>query len=372
MSRINFKLIGFCLVCVLVALSSFTPNTFARNRRPESIQWGFNTHLHVNSEYRNLDNFIDDIDQISQMGVESPYIRFQLENIELFPRTDLSRSDIDCSEILPINCNPENIEIFTEALEYAHANGVKVYVILVPPYWAKYYSEPDFIWENQYNLEEYSQILNDYLDETVGRLSEMVNHWQIFNEANNHIFDSYAPIEIQENPEYLNKLEQATELVTSKINTIKPDIKTSVSAGGWPVNEALYDEFELYFDRLAIYTDSVAIGLYPDNDIQQIIDTTRNINELSKRYQKPVDIAEFGVCVDQWRFDEQDQLIYLSMQQIAINRSRANKAMIYQLTDNPEFAGPCENTFGIQYEDRTPKKAYYPVTNYMQNNWYLR
>ena len=314
----------------------------------------------------NLALFKQHIDEIAAINTASnPYIRFQVNPDQAFPRTDLSSSVIDCDPSTPINCSPSSLSIYTQAIDYANSKSVDVFLIVVVPYWAKYYSPVINTWETSYTLAQYKTVSESFLDEVFTLWSGKVDVWQVFNEANKHAFDSYADVDFSTNLTYETKATQVLTHIGSYLSTNYPLETITINVGGWPLNDAVIVKMKYFFDAVHADFDDISVDFYPDDDPVIIDKISDYVVDFVTTYSKDVHIAEIGMCVDTVRFNEADQANYLPQYLDEGTVGGATSVILYQYQDNPNFTPPCEDKFGIKRADGTQRPAYQAVINYI-------
>lgn len=360
-----FKQISFfTLLAVGMTQLFFAVNTLAYTSSTTAM--GFSTHLFPSSSIEGLSQFKSTIDGIVSMDINSPHVRFQLEDVELFPRTDLTRFDIDCNIKAPVNCNPTNLAIVDQALEYAQDSGVSVYVVLVVPYWASNFSQPDQPWESAFTDEEYQILIRQYLDVVVSRWADKVAYWQIFNEANTQTYDNYRAIDFANNNTYKNKLQKAISYIGNYFDQYYPSENTVVNAAGYPVNQNTVEDMEYFFNSVGDNVDMFGADWYPDGNPTTIQNIPAYIDYLRSSTNKPIVVPEVGMCVDMDRFDEQDQAVYLPLYFEKLITAQTQLAIAYNYKDRSHINNKCEASFGIVRSDGSYRPAKQALVATMQ------
>lgn len=329
--------------------------------------YGFNTHLYENDGNLDLATFKNTIDEMAALNLGQSYIRFALTHWDVFPRTDINTFVIDCQPTQPINCNPDNLALYDEAIRYAKQKGIKVFLVTTVPLWAQTYSDPVNAWEVKYTLEEYQLITRAYYAELTARWADKVEVWQLFNEANKHVFDSYA--EFSYDAAYLDLFDVVLETAVSTIQETIPDATITINPGGWPYDEAVHASFLAYLDALGHHTTDISLSrsdIYPDDDASIIALLSQRTEEIKNRYNKPVFITETGLCTDSTRFDAQDQITYIPQHLDQFTAGGARLLLLYQYQDNSFLSGPCENTFGLKDAAGVQKLSYLPVIEHLR------
>ena len=369
----------FSKIITLIALSSFCLvslfnfsilSTRAQNttKGDSAVLYGFNTQLSISSDLMTLDLFKTAIDDLVALNISQPTIRVQMDPDSTFPRTNLNSSDIDCSLSSPINCNPAALDLYKQALQYANDNGVETLLIITVPYWAKYFSEADEVFETKYNFRDYKSITRDFINTIFNELEDIVTIWQIFNEANRHAFDSYDLIDIS-NRNYWRKLKRTMKYIARYINRKYPSANLTLNAGTFPTKGDNYNQtirkLNRYFRNISTRYDSISLDVYPDTDPFTLALFSDLIGSYKKMYQKPVYITETGMCTGDGRFNETDQANYLPQYLDQFTSAGADAVILYQYQDNPElFGGVCEHSFGLKTRLGVDKPAYQAVSNY--------
>lgn len=323
---------------------------------------GFTQHLNLSSGSLTLTQWKTDIDGIAATGLTSPWIRLPLNDVDTFPRTNLNSSTIDCNTLTPTNCNPANINQYDQAINYAISKNIKVYLVTNVPSWAKLYSNPAQPWETKYTTSQYLTITNQFYNILATKWSAKVDVWQIFNEANIHIFDSYAPLTSTPSS-YMNLLKQVINTAKTTIKSTSASEIITTNAGGYPFNNNLYSKWILYFNQLHQHLDQISIDAYPDTNPSEIANLSTRIQNLITTYNKPVNVTEIGMCTDIVRFTAVDQANYIPQYIQQSRNGGANLIFVYQYQDNDQLSAPCENAFGIVNSAGAQKPSYQAVMN---------
>jgi hypothetical protein len=319
--------------------------------------FAFNTHLYARESNLDLRAFKANVDELAGLGIDRlAWIRFAIDDVDAFPRTDNDTHLIDCSPASPTNCNPANLAVYDEAIDYARSKGFGVFLVTNVPSWAKVYSAPVNPWEARYSLEEYKQITTAYYRVLASRYAGKVAIWQVFNEANVLTFDAYAKFTL--NDSYLRMLSETIAQARETIRSVDPGASITTNAGGWPYDASLHAQWKRYFDALHTNLEVVSLDVYPDKDRSAIDSLVSRVEEIRSRYSKPVAIAETGLCTDAARFTEADQAAYLPMYIEGFREAGASIIAIYELQDNTELSGACEQSFGLRTADGDKKASY--------------
>lgn len=327
---------------------------------------GFTQHLYINGSQNNLNQFYNAVDRIYSQNFAKPIIRIPLYDIETFPRTNINSFDINCNTLSPVNCNPTNLNVYLQAINYAKSKGLKVLMVTNVPSFAKLYSNPVNSWEVKYSASTYYSIAADYYNNVSAFFGGLVDVYQIFNEANIHVYDSYSFLgtNLIYNNRYMSQLSKIIKDASIIIKKANPNAKIIINSGGYPFNNTAVNAWIYYFDRLAPLVDQLGLDLYPDDNTTSIGLISSTINTLINRY--PLDklsITEIGMCTDTVRFDEAEQAQFVSQYLDIIKQTNVENVYVYQLTDNDTLAAPCENNFGIVKADNTEKTSYPTIMN---------
>lgn len=319
--------------------------------------FAFNTHLYARESNLDLQAFKANVDELASLRIDSlAWIRFSIDDVDVFPRTDGRTHEIDCSPASPVNCNPANLAVYDEAVDYAWSKGFNVFLVTNVPSWARVYSDPVNPWEVKYSLEEYKQITTAYYEILANRYAGKVVIWQIFNEANVFTFDAYTRFTL--NDDYLRTLSEIIGQARKTIRAIDLGASITTNAGGWPYNASLHEEWKEYFDALHTNLEVISLDPYPDKDRSAIDSLVSRVEEIRSRYSKPVAIAETGMCTDAIRFTEADQAAYVPVYIERFREAGASVIAIYEYQDNTELSGECEQSFGLRTADGDKKPSY--------------
>ena len=130
------------------------------NPNAAASAFAVNTHLYARESNLDLRAFKANVDELAGLGSDRlAWIRFAIDDVDAFPRTDGDAYSIDCDPASPLNCNPANLAVYDEAVDYARSRGFHVFLVTNVPSWAKVYSDPINPWEARYSLEEYKQMV---------------------------------------------------------------------------------------------------------------------------------------------------------------------------------------------------------------------
>jgi len=319
--------------------------------------FAFNTHLYARESNLDLRTFKANVDELASLRIDSlAWIRFAIDDVDAFPRTDRRTHRIDCSPASPVNCNPANLAVYDEAVDYAWSKGFDVFLVTNVPSWARVYSDPVNPWEVKYSLEEYKQITTAYYEILANRYAGKVGIWQIFNEANVFTFDAYSSFTL--NDKYLGMLSAILGQARKTIRLIDSGASITTNAGGWPYSASLHEQWQRYFDALHTNLEVISLDIYPDKDRSAIDSLVSRVEEIRSRYSKPVAVAETGLCTDATRFTEADQAAYIPLYIERFREAGASVIAIYEYQDNTELSGECEQSFGLTTAEGDKKPSY--------------
>ena len=146
------------------------------------------------------------------------------------------------------------------------------------------------------------------------------------------------------------------------IRSFAPTARVTTNVGGYPLNEQLIQSWEMYFDDIHQDLDVISLDMYPDDNASTIGQLDDIVQRFQERYQKPVSIAEIGMCVDQ-RFNEVQQSTYLGqyLAELAGASTTPESVFIYEVQDNGTFSGGCEPNFGLRRDDGSERLAWETV-----------
>jgi hypothetical protein len=325
---------------------------------------GFTQHLYINGSQNNLTQFYNAVDRIYAQNFVKPIIRIPLYDIETFPRTNINSFDIDCNATSPVNCNPANLNIYLQAVSYAKSKGLKVLMVTNVPSFAKLYSDPVNPWEVKYNSSTYFSISRDYYTNLVTKFGNMVDVYQIFNEANIHVYDNYNFVgtNLINDNKYFSQLSRIVKDASNIVKANNGQAKVMVNAGGYPFNTTTFNSWLTYFDKMVGFVDEIGLDIYPDDNQSSINMLVSSINTIIARYPNDkVSITEIGMCTDFIRFDEVEQGQFIDQYLTLISNTALQDVYVYQMTDNDTLSAPCENNFGIVRANNTEKASYTQV-----------
>ena len=152
------------------------------------------------------------------------------------------------------------------------------------------------------------------------------------------------------------------DIALQALKSITPAARVTTNLGGGPLNEELLKSWELYFDDIYQDLDVISLDLYPDDNAVMIGQLDDIVDRFQKRYQKPVSIAEIGMCVDIERFNEVQQANYLQqyLAELGGASTTPESVFIYEIQDNSDAFG-CGPNFGLRRDDGTERASWETV-----------
>lgn len=312
------------------------------------INVGFTQQLYFRPSNMNLVAFQNMIDKIAAENFSNPMVRVTLDDVDTFPRTNLTTSNIDCNPTQPVNCNPVNLQNYKTAFQYAKGKNIKLFLVTNVPTWAKTFSPAINPWESVYPLATYLNITTKYYSIISNLYNGLIDKWQMFNEGNIHAFDSYTlASNLQNNINYMSSLKKVLIKASATIKLVDPVDPVSTTVGGYPFNNSLYNSWLVYLNIIKGPLDEIGLDMYPDNNLIEIGNITNRIAGVKNAFGKPVMATEIGMCTDIIRFNSNDQGNFIPQYIKAAKNGGASGIFVYQFQDNLDLVSPCENTFGI-------------------------
>ncbi len=382
----SFKLFGFMGVMTLVigvTLYLVTQQQDLRQRASENINLpnaGMNLQVHFDTSYisdpnpLNFDTFKAQIDELkAAAGSRSLLIRFPIWDWEGFPFNNPDNLTIDCRASTPINCNPQRLDQYGEAIDYVRSKGFQVQLVTNVPQWAKLYSKASGTGEKQLTREQYLALTDAYYREIGSRYSGKVRIWLVIGEADVQAFDKFADNTIKDSPlttEYLSQLNAVYAQARTTIKNVDPNGLITTTSGGWPYNSALRDRWNTYFDSVGTHFDIISVDIYPDSNVSEIQQISTNISQLKARYGKPVIMAETGLCTSGTGWTATDQATYIPQTLAQARDGGADSMLLFMYQDNAALTDPtynCAPTFGIKDKTGAQKSSYPKIMDCLLN-----
>lgn len=246
------------------------------------------------------------------------------------------------------------IEYYRDAIQYAKNQGLKIDLVLADGEGASSTDE-----EYRDNMTQSWQYIADH----VASLTDMV---QIYNEAQGYNPKTNSPVAAADQHDYWVWLGNMISVAGNIFKAENPNILVTTNTYGWPLSQAVHDEWKAYMDVVGSHLDVISMDLYADGD-EDMQTITNWINEADARYSKPVFVQEFGRqgykdgFSDDWsRLIPQQADMNVKMIQ-AIRNSKAMGATLYQLKDSGNDDSDGESNFGLLEQDGTRKFSFAPV-----------
>lgn len=303
---------------------------------------GFNTNLYpeqVVEHDLSLDAFKEDIDTLAKEGMNM--IRFSLRPYAVVESYDPKSESV-------FTWNEQKLADYDEAITYAKAKGIDIFLVLNTPEHARNASSS-----------EYMNITSDYFSFIANRYKDQLTMVQLFNEPNIHHFRDYSATVVDN--EYLESFREAAFAASRACKAANPAIQTTINVGGWPLNEGLVAEWERFFDSNSDLIDVISIDLYPDDNKETISHLQEWLQRLKNRFGKPVMVAEIGLPTGSGRFTEDDQGKYLNMSIEELKKAGVVGILPYEIRDEARNPNSSEASFGIKRADGSHKKSYNTV-----------
>ena len=337
---IHLRSIVFFLILFVIVTSPVSAQT--------PTEYGFNTFVMVQDPLQDLERFKADAEDA--VAHNQQWIRTGIASWEIAPSGDTRH----------IDWNYTNLAIYDEAISYAKQKGLKIYLITSgAPDWTSF-------WGNNYSYSNYKKVSNIYWKFLATRYQGKITVWQVFNEADYTHYRYFTPITTLTSS-YLNELKGLLAAARTTIRTIDPAILITTNTAGWPMSDAIQTRWFKYFDAQKINLDVITVDVYPVDNVAEIEKLDDRVTAMKNRYLKPVIIGEIGIqtCTTCWT--EEDQQIYIPMAVNQLKQANPMAIFVYQMRDRGIDPTSSEGTYGIKYNDGTPKQGYEAVLGAMAN-----
>ncbi len=381
----NFKLFSVLGVMALVVGLTFYLTTKSQDLRQRASgsnnlpSAGVNLHVHFDTSFISdphpltFEVFKKQIDELKNAaGGQSLLIRFPIWDWEAFPFNNKENPTIDCKAATPVNCNPQRLDQYGQAIDYVLSKGFQVQLVTNVPQWAKLYSPASGTGEVKLSQPQYIALTDAYYRELGSRFSGKVRIWLVIGEADVQAFDKFADNSIKDSPlttEYLSMLNAIYSQARTSLHSVDPNGLITTTSGGWPYNSALRDRWNNYFDLIGSNFDIISVDIYPDNNSSEIQQVSANISNLKSRYGKPVIMAETGICTTGTTWTANDQATFIPQTFAQARNGGADSVLLFEYQDNIAFTDPnnCQTTFGIKDKAGNKKSSYDTVMKSLLN-----
>ena len=230
-------------------------------------------------------------------------------------------------------------DFYVEALAYARDRRLAVNLVVV--------GAPD--WAQSYDLDRYTEACTWFWTTMADVFDAQVDLWQVFNEADQSHYRRFTPVTLD--AAYLTELGQLLGAARRTLGQHGTPVTTNLT--GWPMNDERQRGWYDVLDVIGESLDVVSLDLYPADNRAQIDLLPTRIDQVRRRYGKPVFVAETGLQTGSDSWSEEDQRLLLPAAIEAIRSTDIWGVCLYQLRDQPSPAG-----FGIVKADGSPKLAF--------------
>jgi hypothetical protein len=256
-----------------------------------------------------------------------------------------------------ITWSDQGLAAYDQALSYARSKGLHVFLVTS--------GAPD--WAQNFAFSDYVKVSRDYWTFLAQRYRDDVDVWQVFNEADGSDFRQFKPLHVNGlSSSYLHQLKALIGTAGAVIHRANPHVKVTTNASGYPMNDAQQADWFRYFDVLAPVLDMVTVDVYPGTDSGEIDKLGARIATLRARYNKPVSIGEIGISTCRGCSSETDQRTYMPRVIASLKKGAPAVILYYALRDSAGDGGRESSSFGIVYDDGTPKPAYDAIMRAMR------
>lgn len=295
------------------------------------IRYGFNTHMRAEpgpGENLTLERFKSDVDLLASKNQK--WVRFNL----------MSEEVTNAGTTASVDWNEDNLAVYDEAVNYAKAQGLQVFLVTNVPDFAK-----------DFSLEDYKNVAEQFYTHLAERYAGKIDVWQIFNEPNVHHYRDYRQINTM-SEEYLRELSEIVKLASGAIKSADPTSRTTVNFSRWVGNQSksaeLFGQGVKMYDLIAADIDCITLDCYPDQDASEIARLPTYVERISSNYSKPVIIGELGLpttgtqsAADQGNYTSQ------AIHSLVGGPRKPEAIILYELRDETTTGNPTENSFGF-------------------------
>lgn len=316
-----------------------------RHRR---VQFGFNSGVGPAGTEVDITKFKADIDLMAANGCQ--WVRFGIAPNEV-------TSGGTPTSVTP---NEAGLAMNDEAIDYARSKGINLYLNI---------SKPDS-YADGYTFANFRTALNAYWSLLINRWGGKVAVWQLFNESNGSDYQTGESIPLGTHTPgspYLTQLATLLSDGRALVKAANPGALVTTDAEGFPVDDEMQTEWEVYFDMLAAHLDIIGLHMYPVDNAAAIATVSDRITAMRTRYGKPVAYSEFGIpTASGGDYTEGDQQTFLP-QQIAEAKAGLGKIIMpYEFRDQSATITDPEMAYGIRRNNGTNKSGYTAIMNAMR------
>lgn len=241
-----------------------------------------------------------------------------------------------------------NLQFYVDACQKAKAAGLKIALVMGDK------SFQNTAWSDQ----QFREINGSYCKLVSQHIGQYVDLWQIWNEHDGRDFRTFAAI--TPNATYLTRFRDCLAYCRDRLRE-HSTAPVTTTPFGYPVNQARYDRWVLFFDGIGSALDVIGVHAYPEKAASTIGLVPQYMNQLKTRYGKPVALLEFGLpMVSGYGTETQVGLAIVDQVNAAMS-AQPLCATLYQLRDRGQASSTNgEDVFGVVRNDWT-RKSYYPA-----------
>lgn len=269
-----------------------------------------------------------------------------------------------------IEWNEEGLQAYDEAIGYAREKGLKLFMNI---------STPDFA--REYKGEDYQKAMELFAGDVAKRFSpkgqelsrygeDHYDIYQLFNEPDLHDFRTYS-VSHQMGEDYLRELSTVVRAMDGAIKRNNPHAKTTLNmahwAGApWGGPEEFKKRAARFCDTVAQPVDIISLDPYPYKSEEEIKSLPEYVSFIKKRYNKEVIIAEIGFPGGR-EYSEEDQVRYLRRYLNALKGGNdlPLATFIYQLAEDQSTEAN-DTAMGVLHADGKLKASFTPLIQSMQ------
>lgn len=234
----------------------------------------------------------------------------------------------------------EALRKYDEAIDYAKAKGLLIYLVL-----ADADNNPDTA------LSDYKATVKEYWEVMARRYARKVAVWQVYNESDTSHFRLLTEPVRTLTASYLRDLASMLGIARAAVKAVNPEVLVTTTSTGWPMSDATQNRWQRYFDGIHAQLDVISLNVYPADRFSEIQKLPVRIADAERRYKKPVIVSEVGLQVA-GKWDEEDQRLFVPAAIAAAKKVKPLAIIVYQLRDEGN------NSFGLLHDNWAPRPGF--------------
>lgn len=248
-----------------------------------------------------------------------------------------------------IDFAPEALQKVSDAIDAAHAHGLKVCLMIIDVYPIAEASEEHFVLK-----------MRQFWTHLGRELGSRADTIQIFNEPDGAHYRTFTDVGNPPTTAYLTELAGRLVLAREVIRAVAPDARITTNIFGYPVDTEMERRWHRVLDILSPGLDLITVDAYPQLDVEDIEDLPHKLGRLAERYGKPVSVGELGLNTCAECGTEDQQAAAYGMYTDALrDDSVAESVFFYQLRDGDPVTP--DTSFGVISRDGSVRKPAWDV-----------